>query len=194
MEEVLGYLKISVKRGINLARRDLFSSDPYAVVKMGQQSLKTRTILQNRYPEWNQDLLLSVTDPNTPVFLKVYDKDAFTGDDEMGEAVVDIKPFLEAVRTAPPEPPVGSHVMSLPPNPHNCLSKPSVIMVSGSGKITQEMKVRLRNVESGEVELKLEWVNAGGCKGFCRGRFASGFHTAARSSQLLSLHSKDGYA
>lgn len=37
MENFLGLLRIKVIRGINLAKRDANSSDPYVVVKMGKQ-------------------------------------------------------------------------------------------------------------------------------------------------------------
>ena len=37
MDSLLGLLRIRVKRGINLAVRDVRSSDPYVVVKMGKQ-------------------------------------------------------------------------------------------------------------------------------------------------------------
>lgn len=39
MEDTLGLLRIHVHRGINLAVRDLRSSDPYVVVRMGKQVL-----------------------------------------------------------------------------------------------------------------------------------------------------------
>lgn len=39
MDNLLGLLRIRVKRGINLAVRDVRSSDPYVVVRMGQQVL-----------------------------------------------------------------------------------------------------------------------------------------------------------
>lgn len=37
MENLLGLLKIHVQRGVNLAIRDVVSSDPYVVIKMGKQ-------------------------------------------------------------------------------------------------------------------------------------------------------------
>lgn len=37
MDNLLGLLRIKIKRGINLAVRDVRSSDPYVVVKMGKQ-------------------------------------------------------------------------------------------------------------------------------------------------------------
>jgi hypothetical protein len=39
MENLLGLLRIHVTRGIDLAIRDIRSSDPYVVVKMGKQVL-----------------------------------------------------------------------------------------------------------------------------------------------------------
>lgn len=37
MENVLGLLRIHIQRGVNLAVRDMRSSDPYVIVKMGKQ-------------------------------------------------------------------------------------------------------------------------------------------------------------
>ena len=37
MNNLLGLLRIRIKRGVNLAVRDINSSDPYVVVKMGKQ-------------------------------------------------------------------------------------------------------------------------------------------------------------
>jgi hypothetical protein len=38
MDSFLGLLRIRVKRGLNLAVRDLGSSDPYVVITMGNQA------------------------------------------------------------------------------------------------------------------------------------------------------------
>ena len=37
MENLLGLLRIHVEKGVNLAIRDVVSSDPYVVIKMGKQ-------------------------------------------------------------------------------------------------------------------------------------------------------------
>lgn len=37
MSDILGFLKITVQRGINLAIRDTLTSDPYVVIHIGQQ-------------------------------------------------------------------------------------------------------------------------------------------------------------
>lgn len=39
MDDLLGLLRIRIKRGLNLAVRDVRSSDPYVVVRMGHQVL-----------------------------------------------------------------------------------------------------------------------------------------------------------
>ncbi|KAI9100036.1 hypothetical protein K1719_024254 [Acacia pycnantha] len=91
-------LIVHVKRGLNLAIRDATSSDPYVLIKMGDQKLKTRVVEKNINPEWNEDLAFSISDPHPPVHLFVYDKDTFF-DDKMGEAEFDINTFLEAVKT-----------------------------------------------------------------------------------------------
>ncbi|KAL0464151.1 UNVERIFIED_CONTAM: protein C2-DOMAIN ABA-RELATED 4 [Sesamum latifolium] len=86
IDTLLGLLRIRVKKGINLAVRDVRSSDPYVVVRMGKQKLKTRVINKDINPEWNEDLTLSVSDPNQPVSLTVFDHDTFSPDDPMGDA------------------------------------------------------------------------------------------------------------
>ncbi|KAJ8771990.1 hypothetical protein K2173_027167 [Erythroxylum novogranatense] len=164
MENLLGLLRIRVKRGVNLAVRDVRSSDPYVVVKMGRQKLKTRVIKKDVNPEWNEDLTLSVTDPDLLVKLTVYDHDTFSKDDKMGDAEFDIKPFIEALRMRLAGLPSGTIVTRVLPSRQNCLSEESCIVCSES-KITQDLCLRLRNVECGEVEIQLQWIDLPGSKG-----------------------------
>ncbi|KAF2305540.1 hypothetical protein GH714_006316 [Hevea brasiliensis] len=98
MENILGLLRIRVRRGVNLAVRDHGGSDPYVVVTSGHQKLKTRTEKNNSNPEWNDELTLSITDLNVPIKLEVFDKDTFTEDDKMGDAEIDIKPYIEILK------------------------------------------------------------------------------------------------
>ncbi|XP_062168409.1 GTPase activating protein 1-like, partial [Alnus glutinosa] len=58
-----------IQKGVNLAVRDVRSSDPYVIVKMGRQKLKTRVVKKNINPEWNEDLTLSIADPSVPIKL-----------------------------------------------------------------------------------------------------------------------------
>ncbi|GAB2279903.1 Arginase, catabolizes arginine to ornithine and urea [Dionaea muscipula] len=161
MENVMGLLRIRIKRGINLAVRDVNTSDPYVIVRYAQQKLKTRVIKKSLNPQWNDDLTLCVTDPNQPVKLFVYDKDTFTFDDKMGEAEFQIWPFLEAIKMDLEGLPNGTIISKVKPTRQNCLSEESNI-VWMEGKVTQNMFLRLRNVECGEIELQLHWVDVSG--------------------------------
>ncbi|KAK1380618.1 GTPase activating protein 1 [Heracleum sosnowskyi] len=164
MDDLLGLLKVRVRRGINLAIRDAVSSDPYVVLSMGRQKFKTHVINDNCNPEWNDELTLSVKDLSLPVKLTVYDKDVFSIDDKMGEAVVDISDYIQCIRMGLQNLPDGTVVHKVHPDRNNCLSEESTI-VWNKGKMTQDMFLRLKNVESGELEIGIEWVEVPGTKG-----------------------------
>lgn len=164
MENLLGLLRIRVKRGVNLAVRDVRSSDPYVVVKMAKQKLKTRVIKKDVNPEWNEDLTLSVSDPSIPVKLTVYDHDTFSKDDKMGDAEFDIKPFIEALKMNLQGLPSGTVITRVQPSRQNCLAEESRVIWS-EDRVVQDMCLRLRNVECGEVEIQLQWINLPGSKG-----------------------------
>ncbi|XP_073125159.1 protein C2-DOMAIN ABA-RELATED 5-like [Henckelia pumila] len=164
MENMLGLLRIRVIRGINLAKRDLRSSDPYVIIRLGKQKVKTRVVKRNVNPEWNEELTLSIADvPNIPrIILRVYDKDTFTPDDKMGDAEFDIRPFLdEVIKMHPENVTEGTAIVTMHPSRENCLAEESYI-VWEDGQVVQHMFLRLRNVECGEVELKLHWIDGSG--------------------------------
>ncbi|CAL9168177.1 unnamed protein product [Musa hybrid cultivar] len=166
MDHLLGLLRVRVVRGVSLAYRDATGSDPYVVVRMGgQQKLKTSVKKHNVNPVWNEDLTLTVSDPTQPVKIRVYDKDTFSRDDKMGDAEIDIVPFIEAVKMNLSDIPNDTIIKTMNPNRHNCLAEESAI-VWKDGKVVQDIIVRLRNVESGELELQLLWVDIPGAPGF----------------------------
>ncbi|XP_020109734.1 GTPase activating protein 1-like [Ananas comosus] len=165
VEQLLGLLKVKVVRGVNLAVRDVRSSDPYVILRMGKQKLRTRVIKKNTNPEWNEYLTLSVEDPALPVRLEVFDKDTFSNDDPMGNAEFDIRPFVEAVKMNLQGIPNGTIVKKVVPNRQNCLAEESAIYFS-EGKVIQDLALRLRNVECGEVELQLQWTSIPGFRSF----------------------------
>ncbi|KAK4769869.1 hypothetical protein SAY87_030401 [Trapa incisa] len=148
MENIMGLLKVRVKRGINLVVRDVMSSDPYVTVSMGNLKVKTCVIKKNCNPEWNEELTLSVTDPSLPIKL----------DDQMGDAEIDIRPYLECLEMGLENLPTPTTIRRFYPSKDNCLADESAV-VWQNGKITQELTVRLRNVETGEVELQLYWID-----------------------------------
>ncbi|GAB2270240.1 Protein C2-DOMAIN ABA-RELATED 4 [Dionaea muscipula] len=164
MENLLGLLRVKVVKGINLAVRDVRTSDPYVTIKMGKQKLKTRVIKKDVNPEWNEELTLPVADPNTPIKLVVYDHDMFSKDDPMGEAEIEIKPFVDALRMNLEGVPSGTTITRIPPCRQNCLAEESCITWE-DGRVIQRMFLRLKNVECGEVEIQLHWIDLPGCKG-----------------------------
>lgn len=164
MEHLLGLLRIHVHRGVNLAIRDVRSSDPYVIIRMGKQKLKTRVVRQNVNPVWNEDLTLTIADPIIPIKLAVYDKDTFSLDDKMGDAEFDIKPFLEAIKMRLDDLPNDTIITTVKPNRSNCLAEESHV-VWAEGKVVQNMVIRLQHVESGEVEIQLKWIDIPGSKG-----------------------------
>ncbi|XP_024962427.1 probable ADP-ribosylation factor GTPase-activating protein AGD11 [Cynara cardunculus var. scolymus] len=98
MVEFVGLIKVNVVRGIDLAIRDVRSSDPYVMLSLGNQSVKTRVIKNCLNPVWNEKLMLSIPD-NVPLLkVSVFDKDKFTTDDFMGEAEIDIEPLVSAAK------------------------------------------------------------------------------------------------
>ncbi|XP_056175819.1 protein C2-DOMAIN ABA-RELATED 4-like [Syzygium oleosum] len=164
MEHLLGLLRIHVHRGVNLAIRDLRSSDPYVVIRMGKHKLKTRVIKKNLNPEWNDELTLSIADPSLSIKLMVYDKDKFKLDDKMGDAEIHIGPFLDALRMRLDDVQSGTVITRVKPGRDNCLAEESCIVWS-DGKVVQDMVLRLCNVERGEVELQLQWIDVPGSRG-----------------------------
>ncbi|KAI4387636.1 hypothetical protein MLD38_000055 [Melastoma candidum] len=166
MEHILGLLRINVRRGFNLAVRDVTSSDPYVVVRMGKQKLKTRVVKKNLNPEWNDHLTLSIVDAALPIHLMVYDKDVFSLDDKMGEADINIAPYMEALRRDNLAGlPAGTIITRVQPSRENCLAEESHIVRRDDGSVSQSMILRLKNVERGEIELELEWIDVPGSRG-----------------------------
>ncbi|KAI3413046.1 uncharacterized protein J3R85_016616 [Psidium guajava] len=76
----------------------------------------------------------------------------------MGEATIDIKPYLDAIAMRLENLPTPTTIARVQPSKGNCLADESSI-VWRDGKVYQDMVLRLNNVESGEVEVQLEWVN-----------------------------------
>ncbi|XP_071710170.1 protein C2-DOMAIN ABA-RELATED 4-like [Rutidosis leptorrhynchoides] len=163
MEHLLGLLRVHIHKGVNLAVRDVTTSDPYVIIRMGKQKLKTRVVKNNINPVWDEDLTLSVLEP-LPVKLEVYDKDTFSMDDKMGDAEFDIKPFMEAVRMRLENLPNETIITTVKPTRTNHLAEESHINWT-NGKVVQNMVLRLQNVECGEIEVQLSWVDIPGSRG-----------------------------
>ncbi|KAH1046123.1 hypothetical protein J1N35_036907 [Gossypium stocksii] len=158
MVEFIGMIKVNVVKGTNLAVRDMVTSDPYVMLTLGQQSVKTRVIKNNLNPVWNESLMLSIPDSIPPLKVIVYDKDTFSHDDFMGEAEIDIQPLVAAAKAherseIQESMQLGKWVASK----ENTLEKDGIITVT-DGKVKQDISLRLQKVERGVLEIELECV------------------------------------
>lgn len=156
--EFIGLLKVKVKNGTNLAIRDMMSSDPYVVLTLGKQTVQTTVMQSNLNPTWNEILVLSVPQDFGSVKLQVFDHDTFSADDIMGEAELDIQPLItSAMAFGDPEMFGNMQIGKWLKSHDNALIEDSIINIL-DGKVKQEMSLKLQNVESGELELELEWM------------------------------------
>ncbi|KAI3719636.1 hypothetical protein L6452_20538 [Arctium lappa] len=140
MVEFIGVIKVNVVRGTNLAVRDMMTSDPYVILSLGNQSVKTRVIKSNLNPVWNEKLMLSIPDNIPPLRVIVYDRDTFKPDDFMGDGEIDIQPLLSAAKASG----------------NSDLKESS--MELGKGTVKQEIALKLQNVEKGVLQMELECV------------------------------------
>ncbi|XP_050225863.1 ADP-ribosylation factor GTPase-activating protein AGD12-like [Mercurialis annua] len=158
MVEFIGLLKVKVKKGTNLAIRDMMSSDPYVVLTLGKQTVQTSVVKSNLNPVWNEERMLSVPHDFGPVKLQVYDYDTFSADDIMGEAEIDIQPLItSAMAFGNPEMFGNMQIGKWLKSHDNALLDDSIINIV-DGKVKQEISLKLQNVESGDLQLDLEWI------------------------------------
>ncbi|XP_068320446.1 probable ADP-ribosylation factor GTPase-activating protein AGD13 isoform X2 [Pyrus communis] len=157
MVEFIGLLKVKVIRGTNLAIRDMMTSDPYVILTLGQQTLRTTVIKSNLNPVWNEELMLSVPEQFGPLQL-VFDYDTFSADDIMGEAEVDLQPLITSAMAFGDAGMFGNMQIGkwLKSNDNALIDDSTVNIVDG--KVKQELSLKLQNVECGELDLELEWM------------------------------------
>ncbi|CAN7081370.1 unnamed protein product [Brassica oleracea var. botrytis] len=159
MVEFIGLLKVTLKKGTNLAVRDMMTSDPYVKLTLGQQTVQSTVKKSNLNPVWNEELMLSVPHDYGSVKLQVFDYDTFSADDIMGEAGIDIQPLItSAMAFGDPEMFGDMQIGKWLKSHDNALIEDSIINIS-DGKVKQEVHIKLQNVESGELELEVEWLS-----------------------------------
>lgn len=82
----------------------------------------------------------------------------------MGDGEFGIVPYIEALKMNIEGVPSGTIITRIQPSRENCLAEESCILWK-DGKVVQDMCLRLRNVECGEVEIQLQWIDLPGSKG-----------------------------
>ncbi|KAJ7946456.1 C2 domain containing protein [Quillaja saponaria] len=160
MGEQLGQLKVIVLKGKKLVIRDFKSSDPYVVVKVGNQTVKTKVINSCLNPIWNEELSFNLTEPVGLLNLEVFDKDLLKTDDKMGHAHLNLQPIVSAsrlrniLRVSSGE----TTIRKVIPDSDNCLVQESSIDCV-NGDMVQNVWLRLHGVESGEIELTIKLIS-----------------------------------
>ncbi|RRT47074.1 hypothetical protein B296_00021345, partial [Ensete ventricosum] len=132
------------------------------------QRAQTAVIKSNLNPVWNEELKLSV--PQNYGALKVildsilfteqqvFDQDVLSSNDMMGEADVDLQPMITAATAfGDPDLLADMQIGKWLQSNDNALIRDSTINII-DGKIKQEVSLKLQNVESGGIDLELEWI------------------------------------
>ncbi|XP_058099607.1 ADP-ribosylation factor GTPase-activating protein AGD12-like isoform X2 [Magnolia sinica] len=89
---------------------------------------------------------------------QVFDHDTFSADDIMGEAEIDIQPLVAAATAFEDVDMYGNmQIGKWLKSADNALVRDSTINII-DGKVKQEVSLKLQNVESGEVDVELEWM------------------------------------
>ncbi|RZC93194.1 hypothetical protein C5167_029170 [Papaver somniferum] len=160
MGEKVGVLKVTVVQGKQLMIRDFRTSDPYVVFKLGNQVVKTKVINSCLNPVWNEELSLDVTQSAGVLNKEVFDKDRFKSDDKMGTAHLNLQQIASAARlkqVIKARPGESTKIRIILPGSDNSLVRESYVSCV-NGEILQDVWLRLCGVESGELEMKLKWI------------------------------------
>ncbi|CAI0548446.1 unnamed protein product [Linum tenue] len=160
MVEFIGLLKVKVAKGTNLAVRDMLSSDPYVILNLGKQVGKgkmTKNLSRERWREHCKSLTKTLF--TVQKLQQVFDYDTFSADDIMGEAEIDLQPLINsAMAYGDPEMFGNMQIGKWLKSADNALIEDSTVNIV-DGKVKQQVFLKLQNVESGELEVELEWLS-----------------------------------
>lgn len=88
----------------------------------------------------------------------MYDHDTFSADDIMGEAEIDLQPMItSAMAFGDAEMFANMQIGKWLKSHDNALIEDSTVNIV-DGKVKQEISLKLQNVESGDLDLELEWI------------------------------------
>lgn len=93
MVEYLGIIHVYLHECRDLVIKDLLTSDPYCVLKVGSQTNKTTIKYSCLDPKYDEQFSFS-WDGIDHLVIEVFDKDDLTKDDHMGIVEVDLAPLL----------------------------------------------------------------------------------------------------
>jgi len=153
---------VRVIKGSNLVIGDhiVKNSDPYVVIRLGEQTKKTSVKKKTLNPVWDEGLTF------TDVFyrdhclltVEVLDEDKFPKfkqKDFLGDAEIDLQPLLEESY------PMATGKKLVAQSNNIYLAKDSWIVQHDDGRIVQDVCLKLGRVKSGLLEMRLEWQPEG---------------------------------
>lgn len=94
MIEYLGIVNVRLVECRKLIVKDLTSSDPYCILKLGSQVCKTTTKYRTLNPVYNENFSFS-WDGIESLVVEIFDKDELSKDDHMGLLEVNLQPLLK---------------------------------------------------------------------------------------------------
>ena len=79
-------MNMTIVKAKELRKKDIFSkSDPYAVISVGSQSHKTKTMKNTHEPEWNHDIHIEEKSPaGSEVKTYLFNKKSLAEDNSLG--------------------------------------------------------------------------------------------------------------
>merc|ERR1711915_934507 len=88
-----GTVNITVLRAKELKKKDIFSkSDPYAIISVGSQNHKTKTMKNTHEPEWNHEISITETrESGSEVKIHIFNKKSLAKDDSLGYMIFNTK-------------------------------------------------------------------------------------------------------
>ncbi|XP_052735395.1 ADP-ribosylation factor GTPase-activating protein AGD12 isoform X3 [Vigna angularis] len=123
-----------------------------------RQTVQTSVVSSNLNPVWNEEYMLSVPEHYGQMKLKVFDHDTFSSDDIMGEADIDLQSLITSAMAFGDAGMFGDmQIGKWLKSDDNALLEDSTVNII-DGKVKQMMSLKLQNVESGELDLELEWI------------------------------------
>ncbi|CAM0950777.1 unnamed protein product [Alopecurus aequalis] len=126
-----------------------------------KKNAKTKVINSCLNPVWNEEMVFSIKEPVGIIKFEVFDRDRFKSDDKMGHAFLDLQPLAAAtkLRRALKLTTGETKLRKVAPSADNCLLSDSFVTYA-DGEIVLDSRLRLRDVESGELFVTVKWTEA----------------------------------
>jgi len=88
--KLIGKLKVTVKEGRGITKKDSGKGDPYCLLFLERQKEKTKTIKKNTSPKWDADFEFFVSDAEASLELTVFDWNRVFSDSFLGKVSIPI--------------------------------------------------------------------------------------------------------